>query len=49
MVRKVVDIAGYGAARERAASFSIRDNGTMIAEDSTREDSNGVVGEIKAN
>jgi hypothetical protein len=46
VVRDPAHVAGYGTAFEGVISMSIRDDGTMIAEGSTKGGSNGVIGEF---
>ena len=49
VVSNPAHVAGYGTAFEGTISLRIRDDGTVIAEGSTKGGSNGVIGEFKAN
>jgi hypothetical protein len=48
-IRNPAHVAGYGTAFEGTISLRIRDDdGTVIAEGSTQDGSNGVIGEFKS-
>ena len=49
VIRNPAHVAGYGTAFEGTISLRIRDDdGTVIAEGSTQDGSNGVIGEFKS-